>query len=92
MTKVATMRVLTVVPTDHLVCAKFQRDSWWVQPPHLAWLLTQNAAKAFENALYIVIDIVLRPDSLLSHSRRFSDGRTTEVKTEKCCKCVYRIN
>jgi len=48
MTKVAAMRVLTVVPSFGVVPGKYS--------PHtsprlkLAWLLTQNAAKAFENA------------------------------------------
>jgi len=50
-------------------CAKFQRGSWWIQPQNLSqveacWLLTRNAAKAFENALYIVIGLVLWPDAL----------------------------
>jgi hypothetical protein len=58
----------------------------------LAWLLMQNAAKAFENALYNIIGLVLWPDALISHDRRFSDGRTTQEKTQKCRKCVYRIN
>jgi len=57
MTKVATMRVLTVVPSFSVVPGEYS--------PHtshrlkLAWLLTQNAAKAFENALYNIIGLVL---------------------------------
>ena len=57
MTKVAAMRVLTVVPSFSVVPGEYS--------PHtshrlkLAWLLTLNAAKAFENALYNVLGLVL---------------------------------
>jgi hypothetical protein len=57
MTKVAAMRVLTVVPSFGVIPGEYS--------PHtshrlkLAWLLAQNAAEAFENALYNVLCLVL---------------------------------
>jgi hypothetical protein len=57
MTKVATMRVLTVVPSFSVIPGDYSPHT-----PHrlkLALLLTQNAAEAFENALLNVLGRVL---------------------------------
>jgi hypothetical protein len=57
MTKVAAMRALTVVPSFSVVPGEYSHHT--SHRLKLAWLLKQNAAKAFENALYNVLGLVL---------------------------------